>query len=159
MPSCIAPLVQGHAFNFRPGMIPLLPTFHGMESENPYLFIREFDEVCSTFHEPHCPIEVIRFKLFPFALKEKAKMWLNALRVGIITSWQGMETEFLKKFFPMHRTNSYKKLIMNFREKEGETFYACWDRFKDLLNACPHHGYEDWRLVNFFYDALSSRLK
>ena len=35
----------------------------------------------------------------------------------------------------------------------------CWERFKDLLSACPHHGYEDWRLLNYFYDALSPRLK
>ena len=33
----------------RPYMVPLLPTFHGMESENPYTHIREFEEVCNTF--------------------------------------------------------------------------------------------------------------
>ena len=59
----------------------------------------------------------------------------------------------------MHGTNSYKNLIMNFQENEGETFYTCWDHFKDLLNGCPHHGYEDWRLISFFYDVISPKLK
>ena len=68
-PYCSAPIVQGQIFNFRPGMIPLLPNFHGMESENPYLFIREFEEVCSTFNEQRCPEEVIRLKIFPFFFK------------------------------------------------------------------------------------------
>ena len=29
----------------RPYLMPLLPTFHGMENENPYTHIREFEEV------------------------------------------------------------------------------------------------------------------
>ncbi|XP_042944702.1 uncharacterized protein LOC122278589 [Carya illinoinensis] len=31
---------------------------------------------------------------------------------------------------------------MNFTQKDPETVYQSWERFKDLLNACPHHG---WR--------------
>lgn len=27
---------------------------------------------------------------------------------------------------------------MNFVQKENETFYQCWERFKDLFNSCPH---------------------
>jgi hypothetical protein len=30
-----------------------------------------------------------------------------------------------------------------------------WQRFKDLLIKCPPHGYEKWRLVQFFYQGLS----
>ena len=30
-------------FNFKPGVIQLFPTFHGLESENPYLHLREFE--------------------------------------------------------------------------------------------------------------------
>jgi hypothetical protein len=29
------------------------------------------------------------------------------------------------------------------------------ERFKDLLIKCPPHGYEKWRLVQFFYQGLS----
>ena len=108
-PSCIAPLVEGHFFHFRPAILQHLPTFHGVESKNTYIFLREFEKICSTFYEQQCPFEIIHLKLFPFALKDKAKMWLNSLRVGSVQSWQGLKMEFLKKFFPMHRTNSYKK--------------------------------------------------
>ena len=39
-------------------------------------------------------------------------------------------------------TNALNRQIMNFSQNDNETFYQCWERFKDLLNACPHHGYE-----------------
>ena len=37
--SCIIPLAEEVAV--RPYLVPMLPTFHGMENENPYLHIRE----------------------------------------------------------------------------------------------------------------------
>ncbi|XP_041009309.1 uncharacterized protein LOC121253349, partial [Juglans microcarpa x Juglans regia] len=43
-PSCIIQPLNANAFNFKPGMIPLIPHFHGMDSENPYLHIKEFEE-------------------------------------------------------------------------------------------------------------------
>ena len=69
-----------------------------------------------------------------------------------------MQTEFLKKNFPIHRTNAFKRQIMNFSQKYNETFYQCWERFKDLLNACPHHGHETWRIISFFYESLTPKM-
>ncbi|KAF5468699.1 hypothetical protein F2P56_012835 [Juglans regia] len=158
-PSCIIQSLNANNFNFKPGMIPLIPHFHGMQSENPYLHIKEFEEVCSTFMDQTCAEEVIRLKLFHFSLKDKAKTWLNSLRPRSIGTWQEMQTEFLKKFFPMHRTNALKRQIMNFAQKDTETFYQCWGRFKDLLNACPHHTYENWRIISFFYEGLQPKMR
>jgi hypothetical protein len=61
--------------------------------------------------------------LFSFPLKDKAKTWLNALKPRTIGTWQEMQTEFFKKFFPIHKTNALKRQIMNFVQKENETFY------------------------------------
>ena len=47
---------------------------------------------------------------------------------------------------------------MNFSQKDNETFYQYWERFKDLLNACPHHGYETWRIITFFYESLTPKM-
>jgi hypothetical protein len=66
-----------------------------------------------------------------------------------------MQQQFLKKFFLSHRTNSFKRQSITFNQKPGETFYQCWDSYKDLLNTCPHHGFESWRLVLHFYQGLT----
>ncbi|KAL6313212.1 hypothetical protein AAG906_016819 [Vitis piasezkii] len=41
-PSCIVPPTE--QLVIRPYLVPLLPTFHGMESENPYAHIKEFED-------------------------------------------------------------------------------------------------------------------
>jgi len=79
------------------------------------------------------------------------------LRPGSIRAWDEMQQQFLKKFFPSHITNSFKRQIITFTQKPGETFYQCWDRYRDLLNTCPHHGFETWRLVSHFYDGLTPK--
>ncbi|KAL6344280.1 hypothetical protein AAG906_037848 [Vitis piasezkii] len=60
----------------RPHIVSLLPTFHGVESENPYSHIKEFEEV-----------------------------------------------------------------------------------YMEAINACPHHGFDTWLLVSYFYDGMSSSMK
>ena len=70
-----------------------------------------------------------------------------------------MQVEFLKKFFSTHRTNSLKRQISTFSANENEKFYACWERYKDSLNACPHHGFDTLLLVNYFYDGIFLAMK
>ncbi|WJZ92698.1 hypothetical protein VitviT2T_011680 [Vitis vinifera] len=119
-PSCIVPPIE--QLVIRPHIVPLLPTFHGMESENPYAHIKEFEEVCNTFQEGGASIDLMRLKLFPFILKDKAKIWLNSLRPRSIRTWTDLQDEFLKKFFLTHRTNGLKRQISNFSTKENEKF-------------------------------------
>nr|CAN70642.1 hypothetical protein VITISV_020042 [Vitis vinifera] len=156
-PSCIVPPTE--QLVIRPYLIPLLPTFHGIESENPYAHIKEFEDVCNTFQEGGASIDLMRLKLFPFTLKDKAKIWLISLRPRSIRSWTDLQAEFLKKFFPTHRTNGLKRQISNFSAKENEKFYECWERYMEAINACPHHGFDTWLLVSYFYDGMSSSMK
>ena len=69
--------------------------------------------------------EIARLKLFSFALKDIAKIWLNYLRARLITSWTILQEEFFSIFFPMNKIAFLKKLIYNFQEREEEFFYAC----------------------------------
>ncbi|WKA04789.1 hypothetical protein VitviT2T_022796 [Vitis vinifera] len=119
--SCIVPPIE--QLVIRPHIVPLLPTFHGMESESLYVHIKEFEEVCNTFLEGGASIDLMRLKLFPFTLKDKAKVWLNSLRPRSIRTWIDLQAEFLKKFFPTHRTNGLKRQISNFSAKENKKFY------------------------------------
>ncbi|RVW73354.1 Retrovirus-related Pol polyprotein from transposon 17.6 [Vitis vinifera] len=156
-PSCIVP--PSEQLVIRPHIVPLLPTFHGMKSENPYAHIKEFEDVCNTFQEGGASIDLMRLKLFPFTLKDKAKIWLNSLRPRSIRTWTDLQAEFLKKFFPTHRTNGLKRQISNSSAKENEKFYECWERYMEAINACPHHGFDTWLLVSYFYDGMSSSMK
>ncbi|GJV64039.1 reverse transcriptase domain-containing protein [Tanacetum coccineum] len=45
-------------------------------------------------------------------------------------------------------------LAKNFELKHGLLNLA-WDRFKDLLRACPHHGFTELHQLDTFYNALN----
>ena len=74
VPSCIIPLADDVVV--RPYLVPLLPTFHGMENE-----------MCITFKEGVTDMDLMKLKAFPLTLKNKAKIWLNSLRLRTIRSW------------------------------------------------------------------------
>ena len=156
-PSCIIPPVEDVAV--RPYLVPLLPTYHGMENENPYTHIRDFEEVCTTFKEGLMDMDLLKLKAFPLTLKDKAKIWLNSLRPRTIRNWAELQAEFLKKFFSTHKTNNLKRQIYTFAAHDGERFYQCWERFMETISVCPHHGFDTWMLVNHFYDGMSPPMK
>ena len=70
-----------------------------------------------------------------------------------------MQAEFLKKIFSTHRTNSLKRQMYTFVAHENEKFYQCWERYLETINACPHHVFDTWMLVNHFYEGISLAMK
>ena len=156
-PSYIIPHAEDVAV--RPYLVPLLPTYHGMENENPYTHIRDFEEVCTTFMEGMMDMDLLKLKAFPLTLKDKAKIWLNSLRPRTKRNWAELQAEFLKKFFSAHKTNNLKRQIYTFAAQDGERFYQCWERFMETISACPHHGFNTWMFVNHFYGGMSPAMK
>ena len=157
-PSCITlPPVNGNNFEIKSHHISMLPKFTGSDGEDPYLFIHEFEEVCVLQKLQQLTEDSIRLRLINFALKENAKKWLYSLPVNSISSWEGFVVIFLKKYFPNHKTTKITNEINQFHQKENESFWKYFDRFKNLLSQCPHHGIEKWRLCKIVYEALVSQ--
>ena len=122
-PSCIIPPAEDVAV--RPYLVPLLPTFHGMENENSYTHIRDFDEVCITFKVGTIDMDLLKLKAFPLTLKDKTKIWINSLRRRTIRSWAELQAQFLKIFFSAHKTNNLKTQIYTFAAHDNDRFYQC----------------------------------
>ena len=72
--SCIRLPEEANQFLMKSEMIRLLPVYQGVDSENPYSFMRDFEDVCSAFLSTGSPLHIICMVLFPFSLKEKAKI-------------------------------------------------------------------------------------
>ncbi|KAL3533842.1 hypothetical protein ACH5RR_007363 [Cinchona calisaya] len=119
------------------------------------MHMKDFLKICTTFKFQNFSNEFVRLRLFPFSLKDKAKAWLNSLPTGSVTTWEGLMSKFLSKFFPMSKTNALRREISHFTQEKQEKIYESWKIFKDLLLKCPHHGFETWRLVQYFYNGLT----
>nr|GFB71417.1 reverse transcriptase domain-containing protein [Tanacetum cinerariifolium] len=46
---------------------------------------------------------------------------------------------------------------LKFPKRFDESFSEAWDRFKDLLRTCPHHGFSELHQLDMFYNALNSK--
>ncbi|XP_038719828.1 uncharacterized protein LOC120012477 [Tripterygium wilfordii] len=156
-PSSIAfqPNFQGN-ITFPPNLLNVVPHFRGTSSDDPYLHIREFFELCKTQHVQGLTPEELRLLLFPFSLKDNAKLWFNSLAPGSITTWEQMATKFLKKFFPAQKTKKLRREIQTWQQKDGDLFYKAWDDFKQLLLKCPHHNLSQDDQVQAFYEGLDA---
>ena len=114
-PSCIVlPATTAAHFELKSQIIHFLPTFHGLDREDPYMHVKDFLEICATCKFQNFTDDSVRLRLFPFSLKDKAKAWLNSLSLGSITSWELLVTKFLSKFFPMAMTNALRREIADF---------------------------------------------
>jgi hypothetical protein len=154
--SCIVlPPTNATHYDLKPHVIQMLPSFYGLDHENPYSHVKKFKNICATTKFQNFSEESVHLRLFPFSLHDRATEWLDSLAPGSITSWEELLKQFYNKFFPMSKVNEARKGISSFTQDEDEKFSECWARFKDLLMKCPPHGYEKWRLVQFFYQGLS----
>jgi hypothetical protein len=156
--SCIVlPPTNATHFDLKPHVIQLLPSFYGLDHENPYSHVKKFKDICATFKFQNFSEESVHLRLFPFSFHDRARAWLDSNTSGSITSWESLLSKFYIDFFPMSKVNEARKEISSFtqEEEEDKMFFECWERFKDLLIKCPPHGYETWRLVQFFYQGLT----
>ena len=107
------------------------------------------------FKEGVPDMDLLKLKALPLTLKDKAKIWLNSLRLRTIRNWVELQAEFSKIFFSTTKTNGLKRQIYTYSAYDNEKFYQCWERFTETISACPHHGFDMWMLVNHFYDCMS----
>ncbi|GJY82588.1 reverse transcriptase domain-containing protein [Tanacetum coccineum] len=98
------------------------------EKDNPPTTSFGFNKITSTIKYKDVPNHAIKLMLFPFSLAGAARRWLEKEPPRSING-----------FFPPSRTTNLRNEISNFQQKFDESFHEAWDRYKDLLHACPHH--------------------
>ncbi|GJV53046.1 reverse transcriptase domain-containing protein [Tanacetum coccineum] len=92
-----------------------------------------------------------------FELKHgSARIWLEKEPPRSILTWDDLVSNFINQFFPLSKTKNLGNEIMRFQQRFDKSFYEAWDRFKDLLRACPHHGFSELHQLDTFYNALNA---
>ncbi|KAL5859059.1 hypothetical protein ACOSQ4_000355 [Xanthoceras sorbifolium] len=94
-------------------------------------------------------------RCFPYTMKDVAKQWLMTLPARSLCTWSAVYKKFMGKFYSHQKTAEIRNKIACFTQAEGESFHEVWDRYKLLLNHCPHHRYPLELQNQFFYDGLT----
>ncbi|GJU02488.1 reverse transcriptase domain-containing protein [Tanacetum coccineum] len=145
-------------FELKHGLINLVQNkqFFGHDKEDPHAHIRYFNKITSTMRFPDVPSTSIKLMLFPFSLEGSARIWLEKEPPRSILTWDDLVSKFINQFFPPSKTTNLQNEITRFQQRFDESFYEAWDRFNDLLRACPHHGFSELHQLDTFYNALNA---
>ncbi|GJR95364.1 putative ribonuclease H-like domain-containing protein [Tanacetum coccineum] len=153
----VVPEIEATNFEIKHGLLTLVQNkqFFGHDKEDPHAHIRYFNKITSTLRYPNVPTTSIKLMLFPFSLEGAARIWLEKEPPRSIQTWDDLVAKFINQFFPPSKTTNLRNEITNFKQRFDESFSEAWDRFKDLLRACPHHGFSELHQLDTFYNALN----
>nr|GEW51391.1 hypothetical protein [Tanacetum cinerariifolium] len=109
----VVPSILAEQFELKHSLINMMTTdqFFRLEKDNPH------DHIC--WGSP------------PMARKRT---------LAFYHTWEDLVSKFINEFFSPSRTTNLRNEIFNFQQRFDESFHEAWDRYKDLLRACPHHG-------------------
>ncbi|XP_060969783.1 uncharacterized protein LOC133037007 [Cannabis sativa] len=128
-PRIVRPEIQAPQFELKPVMFQMLQTvgqFSGMPTEDPHLHLH------------------------------RARSWLKTLPPDSVTNWNDLAEKFMRKYFPPTRNAKFRSEIMSFQQLEDESTSDAWERFKELLRKCPHHGIPHCIQMETFYNGLNA---
>nr|GEY49753.1 RNA-directed DNA polymerase, eukaryota [Tanacetum cinerariifolium] len=154
----VIPEILATNFKLKHGLINLVQNkqFFGHDKEDPHAHIRYFNKITSTMRVPNIPNSTIKLMLFPFSLEGAARIWLEKEPSRSILTWDDLVSKFVNQFFPPSKTTNLRNEITRFQQRFDESFSKAWDRFNDLLRACPHHGFSELHQVDTLYNALNA---
>ncbi|GJY64323.1 reverse transcriptase domain-containing protein [Tanacetum coccineum] len=126
----VVPPIPAEHFKLKHSLINLVTSkqFFGFEKEDPHAHIRYFNKITSTLKYKDVSETSIKLMLFPFSIDGLARIWLDKEPSRSILTWDDLFEE---------------------------TFSEAWDHFKDLLRACPHHGFTELLQLDTFYNGLN----
>ncbi|KAK8975566.1 hypothetical protein V6N11_055714 [Hibiscus sabdariffa] len=158
-PAVTMPEFEAEHFELKPVMFNMLNTlgqFAGTPNENARQHVKSFLEICNSFKIHGVSNDVLKLKLFPYSLRDKAKTWLNNLQPGSLQSWTQLCRCFLAKFSYTNMTDHLRNQITSFRPEDDEAMHEAWERYRDLFRHCPMHGLPEWTQVSIFYNYVNT---
>nr|GEW90808.1 reverse transcriptase domain-containing protein [Tanacetum cinerariifolium] len=119
--------INADHFEIKTNLIQLVQAnpYHGFERENLHTHIKNFKRITSTLKFRDVPNDVVKLMMFPYSLEGNARVWYDKEPPSSILTWEDL------------------------------TFREAWERFKERLRACPHHGFTELSQIDTFYNGLN----
>nr|GFA19037.1 reverse transcriptase domain-containing protein [Tanacetum cinerariifolium] len=133
------------------------PEIRTIEEVVPIMADRIMEELLQAPTEGDVPNDVIKLMLFPYSLEGASRIWYEKEPPNSILTWDDLVNKFVNQFFPPSKTTYLKNEISRFTQRFKETFGEAWERFKEILRACPHNGFSELTQIDTFYNGLNEQ--
>ena len=149
--------INTQTYELRPRLVEMVQnhTFSGEQDENPFLHLQKFEETCDCLHIEGMSSETIRWKLFPFSLKGKARQWYDSNKEKKGGDWGTLLSEFCLYFYPLSKVVDLRLSILSSKQMDNESMSAYWERFDVLSKSGPNLAIPDQVLLQHFYVGLT----
>nr|GEW87220.1 reverse transcriptase domain-containing protein [Tanacetum cinerariifolium] len=155
----VIPEILAENFEIKMNLLQLVQTnkFHGFERDNPHTHISNFKRMTSTLKYRDVPNDAFKLMLFLYSLEGAARIWYEKEPPNSILTWDDLVNKFVNQFFLPSKTTHLKNEISRFTQRFEETFGEAWEHFKEMLRACPHHGFLELTQIDTFYNGLNEQ--
>jgi len=99
--------------------------------------------------------ETLRWKLFPFSLKGKARQWYNRAIGKQQGDWGSLRFNFCLDFYPISQIIDLRVRVLTIKQESKESLASAWNRFTTLLASDPDLSLPNPILLQHFYKGLS----
>ena len=114
----VAPLTDAESCEIDIALLNLVmkDLFSGLPSEDAASHLNYFVDLCDMQKKKDTDNYIVKLKLFPFSLRDRAKVWFSYLPKNSIDSWNKCKDAFISKYFPPAKLISLRNDIMNFKQ-------------------------------------------
>ncbi|GJU90281.1 reverse transcriptase domain-containing protein [Tanacetum coccineum] len=159
----VVPEITADNFELKHGLLTLVQNkqFFGHDKEDPHAHIRYFNKITSTMKFPNVPSTSVKLMLFPLIFpRGDSRICVIKNHLDRYQTWDDLLYQNLHQLnysLLLKQQISRNEITSFFNNRFDEIFYEAWDRFNDLLRACPHHGFSELHQLDTFYNALTSK--
>jgi len=126
--------VEANNFELRSTLMSFMEKdqFDGCPTKNPLIHLSNFLAMCDIIKLNRVSVDVIRLRLFPFSLTDRASEWFLNEEPNSFTTWEALSRAFLSKYFLLGKAAKLRVKITSFSQRGDESLFEVRERFKDL---------------------------
>ena len=99
--------------------------------------------------------ETLRWKLFPFSLKDKAKTWYSKTVESKEGDWEALSSSFGIDFYFVSKVVNLRAKILTFKQEDNESLVTSYEHFYLLTNSGLNLSLPDHVLLQYFFIGLT----